>query len=646
MNGSTPRLRGARFRALGHRAQRAWEWRRDAFFSGGFFLKAALLYRRALSGVIFIGVTGSCGKSTTKELISAVLAKKYRVHRNPGNDNQPPEIAKSLFSMRPGGGQCCVMELSPAGYHGTQIDFSIPLGLVSPLIGVVTNVGSDHISAFGSEDAIAAAKGKLIEVLPKNGIAVLNADDARVLAMRKRCVGRVITYGLATDANVRAENVSSRWPARLSFTLIHDGQSVQVQTQLCGEHWVHSVLAAFAVGIALDMPLLTIAEAVKEAPPFEARLSPVELPNGITFIRDDLKAPLWTISPALQFLREATVQRKIAIIGSISDYEGNSKRSGSVMRQRAYTSVATEALDIADHVIFIGPQATKCLKAKRHPDDDALQAFYSVEAARDYLHDLLQPGDLVLLKGTHRQECLMDVIGIFANETGAEQRANKQPRAAAIIVTPPTAQPKTDDAAQTKPIRAIIGLGNAGEQFRNTRHNVGFHALEAFAQAKGVTWQQSDLGEVAKIERPDRTIHLIKPLTNMNNSGAVVQQWANQLGFEAEECVLVHDDIQLPPGRIRVRAGGGDGGHNGVHSVHQAFQTDTMQRLKIGVGMPEDKAALAEHVVSALSSADLAVMEGAYAKAVEQLSRLLGEAKKRRADADPSPTKDASQQSA
>ena len=121
--------------------------------------------------------------------------------------------------MRPGSGQCCVMELSPAGYHGTQLDFSIPLGLVSPLIGVVTNVGSDHISAFGSEDAIAAAKGKLIEVLPKNGVAVLNADDARVLAMRERCAGRVITYGLAADANVRAENVSSRWPARLSMTV-------------------------------------------------------------------------------------------------------------------------------------------------------------------------------------------------------------------------------------------------------------------------------------------------------------------------------------------------------------------------------------------------------------------------------------------
>lgn len=637
MNGSTPRGASARIRALSHDVRRALEWRRDAFFSGGIFQKAALLYRRALSGVVFIGVTGSCGKSTTKELISAVLAKKYKVHRNPGNDNQPPEIAKALFSMRPGGGQCCVMELSPAGYHGTRLDFSIPLGLVGPLIGVVTNVGSDHISAFGSEDAIAEEKGKLIAVLPKNGVAVLNADDVRVLAMRERCAGSVITYGLAADANVRAENVSSRWPARLSFTIVHNGQSLRVQTQLCGEHWVHSVLAAFAVGIALDMPLLTIAQAVQEAPPFDARLSPVELPNGITFIRDDLKAPLWTIPPALQFLREATAKRKIAIIGSISDYEGNSKRSGSLLRQRAYTSVATEALEIADHVIFIGPQATKCLKAKRHVDDDALQAFYSVEAARDYLQDLLQPGDLVLLKGTQRQECLADVIGIFSNETGAKRQASERPRAEAISVAPPNAQAKPHDAAQTKPVRAIVGLGNAGEQFRNTRHNVGFHALDAFAQAKGVAWQQSDLGDVATVERPDRTVYLVKPLTNMNNSGVVVQQWANQLGFEPEECILVHDDIQLPPGRIRVRTGGGDGGHNGVRSVHQAFQTDAMRRLKIGVGMPDDKAALVDHVVSALSASELAAMDQAYAKTVEQLSKLLGDASNRRIDADTLP---------
>ncbi len=141
----------------------------------------------------------------------------------------------------------------------------------------------------------------------------------------------------------------------------------------------------------------------------------------------------------------------------------------------------------------------------------------------------------------------------------------------------------------------------------------------------GAAWQQSGLGEIATVEREGRTIYLLKPLTNMNNSGVVVQQLADRLGFKPEECVLVHDDIQLPPGRTRLRIGGGDGGHKGVRAVHQAFQTDAMRRLKIGVGVPDDKDALVDHVLSELSASELVVMERAYGKANEQLGKLVGE---------------------
>lgn len=635
MNHSINLKAGARIGAFIEKVQRGLEWRLDALLSSRKFQTAALLYRRALSGVVFVGVTGSCGKSTTKELIAAVLATKYRVHKNPGNENMPRDIAKALFTIPPGGGQCCVMEMSVAGYHGTWIDFEIPLRLVGPRIGVVTNIGSDHLSLFGSEDAIAEEKGKLIAALPKNGVAVLNADDARVLAMRDRCAGSVITYGLAASATVRAENVSSRWPERLSFTVVHDGRSQHVQTQLCGTHWVHSALAAFAVGIAVDMPLAAIAQAVEATPPFNARLSPMELPNGITFIRDDWKAPLWTVPAALQFMRDATAKRKIAIIGMISDYIGNSSRSHTKQRQRVYTAIANEALEIADRVIFIGTQASKCLNAKRHPDDDALQAFYSVAAAREYLMDTLQAGDLVLLKGCHRQERLEDVISIFTNGTGAERQSHPPLRAA------PRADQPAREATATKPIRAIVGLGNTGERFHNTRHNVGFQMLDALARTWEVEWQQGGLGDVAPVERDGRTIYLVKPLTNMNNSGVVIQQLADRLGFKAEECMLVHDDIELPLGRILVRMSGGDGGHNGVRSVHEVFLTDAMPRLKIGVGKPDDKNALSKHVLGMFSAVELAVMEQSYINAAERLGKMIVATNKKQSAAHISPLSEA-----
>ena len=283
------------------------------------------------------------------------------------------------------------MEIA-AAIRGERIPLERPLDLVKPRIGVVTNIGSDHISAFGSVEAIAAEKGKLIAALPSDGIAILNADDPNVLAMRSRCAGRVITYGLAPEAMVRAENVKAAWPKRLSFTVCFNGQSHPVHTQLPGAHLVQCALAALAVGIAMDLPLAVAVQAIQGVPPFLNRMSPVIREDGVTFIRDDAKAPLWSIPAVLDFMKAARAGRKIVVIGTISDYTGNSDRT--------YVSVARQALAAADQVIFVGSRASKSLKARRHPQDDALQAFPSVKAAAAQLCELFRPGDLVLLKGT------------------------------------------------------------------------------------------------------------------------------------------------------------------------------------------------------------------------------------------------------
>ena len=155
--------------------------------------------------------------------------------------------------------------------------------MLKPQIGVVTTIGDDHISALGSREAIAAEKGKLISALPKHGTAILNADDHLVLAMQSRCKGRILTYGFSPDAMLRAEDIRDDWPDRLSLTVLHDGQSVRVQTQFCGAHLVPSVLAAMAVGQAMGVSLQSAAAALKDLPPVQGRMCPVDSPDGVTF---------------------------------------------------------------------------------------------------------------------------------------------------------------------------------------------------------------------------------------------------------------------------------------------------------------------------------------------------------------------------
>ena len=180
-----------------------------------------------------------------------------------------PDIARAILRVKPVG-RILRRWRSLLRYVAREFPWSDHSTSCKPRIGVVTNIGSDHISAFGSVEAIAAEKGKLIAALPSDGIAILNADDPNVLAMRSRCAGRVITYGLAPEAMVRAENVNAAWPERLSFTVCFDGQSQPVHTQLPGAHLVHCALAAVAVGLAMGVPLTVAAQAIQRVPPVPA----------------------------------------------------------------------------------------------------------------------------------------------------------------------------------------------------------------------------------------------------------------------------------------------------------------------------------------------------------------------------------------
>ncbi|MEO7322706.1 MAG: Mur ligase family protein, partial [Burkholderiales bacterium] len=509
----------------------ALQWRFDAACDRG-LMQAAAVRRRFLRRVAFIGVTGSAGKTMAKELIVAILARELRGRGNNSNANSPIDVAKMVWTT-PFSSDFCVMEMSASrpGY------LDKPLAISRPRIGVVTTVGDDHLSAFGSREAIAQEKGKLIGALPSNGTAVLNADDALVAAMAPHCAGRVLTYGLSHLAEVRAEEISANWPRRLELTVTYRGEHVRVLTQLCGKHWTPSVLAAVATGVALGISLQQCAEAIAATPPYLARMQPISTGDGIVFIRDDWKAPLWTIGPAFEFMREAQARRKIIVIGTLSDYRGDA--SGQ------YLGVARRALEIAEHVVFVGPWAHRSLRAADGRNDRSIRAFSHVRQSSDYLISVFQQGDLILLKGTNRRDHLFRIIlarsreircwrddcdkTMFCDRCELRLVPSGPPAADLDMAhTPQVDQPAVQEK-QTSPAAAlevIIGLGNPGADRVGSPHNIGHAVLDRLAETLESSWFQHDNAMIGRAQWKDRNVCLVKLQTGVNKSGAALRMLA------------------------------------------------------------------------------------------------------------------------
>jgi UDP-N-acetylmuramoyl-tripeptide--D-alanyl-D-alanine ligase len=197
--------------------------------------------------------------------------------------------------------------------------------LLRPQIGVVTTVGSDHYKTFRSLEATAKEKGRLAESLPCNGVAILNADDPHVLAMATRTRARVVTYGLSPEAEIRGTEVRSAWPDRLTLTVMHGQEQLQMRTQLVGEYWATSVLAAVACGLACGLSLEACGKSRCVRPvlgTFGARWSRLHSRNP--------EGPLWTMANSITFMRESRAPRKTMVIGRVSDYWG---KGGEIHRK-------------------------------------------------------------------------------------------------------------------------------------------------------------------------------------------------------------------------------------------------------------------------------------------------------------------------
>ena len=324
-------------------------------------------------------------------------------------------------------------------------------------------------------------------------------------------------------------------------------------------------------------------------------MSPVRLLGDVTFFRDDLKASLWTIPSALNFLKEAEGKRKIVVMGTISDYKGKPSPH--------YVRVTRQALDVADYVYFVGPWASRCLRARRHPEDDSVRAFSNVQAITRYLRSFLEPGDLVLLKGSGNADHLQEIILALEKEgegeplkrSGETSDLSKEqdipsraslPRHDATEChgeEPFEGLPKMPTAGSKCVTQVVVGLGNWAKKNEFTPHNVGHRVVDGLLLALGGEWTQEDKMMMARVEWREKSIYLVKPMTGVNHTGSVLSQLSHRIGCRPTDFILVFDDLSLPLGTVRVRMKGTSGGHRGIGSVIETFQTEKLRRIKIGV---------------------------------------------------------------
>jgi aminoacyl-tRNA hydrolase len=428
----------------------------------------------------------------------------------------------------------------------------------------------------------------------------------------------VLTYGLSPQAVLRAEDIRDDWPNRLSLTVRYGGEAVRVQTQLCGAHLVPNVLAAMAVGQTMGVSLQSAAAALAGLAPVPGRMCPVESPDGVTFICDDIKATVWAIPAALDFLRHATAKRKIVILGTLSDYLEKIKH--------AYAGVARQALGVADYVFFVGPWASLALRAKRHADDHAVQAFVTIEHINGFLHGFLEPGDLVLIKGSSRTDGLSRIVSAWSHKPHGRSGEVHPERDSSATPTVTSDAPtlSTDGAMMDKAVsQLVVGLGNPGKRFEQTPHNVGQRTLELLAEMLQAKWSEEDSGLVARAEVQGQPVLLVKPATEMNHTGPWMRQMADRSKLKVQDCVIIQDDIHLKPGDVRNRMSGSSGGHKGVQSIIAAFQSEHIRRVKIGVGLPTDGTPVPRYVLTPCEPSVRDTMENACRQAATRVLDML-----------------------
>jgi UDP-N-acetylmuramoyl-tripeptide--D-alanyl-D-alanine ligase len=336
---------------------------------------------------LVVGVTGSIAKTSTKEAVAAVLGAAMPTLRNEGNQNNEIGLPLTVLRLRREH-RAAVLEMGM--YVGGEIADLARIG--RPEIGIVTAVQPVHLSRIGTIEAIERAKAELVQALPDDGVAILNADDERVRRMASRTRARAMTYGFAFDADVRAEDVASRGADGMSFRVRAPGIDRAVEIPTLGRLAVHNALAATAAGLASGIPIETIVEAlgVGWSVPHRGELIRA---GDVTIVDDSYNASPGSVAAALELLAGMR-GRRIAVLGEMLEL-GTEHDAG-------HRRVGEAAAKLADRLVVVGEGAIGIATGARGAGmaaDAIATAGNRADALRRLLADL-RAGDVVLVKAS------------------------------------------------------------------------------------------------------------------------------------------------------------------------------------------------------------------------------------------------------
>ena len=355
------------------------------------YQQLAAYFRRRFT-VPVVAVTGSNGKTTTKEMVASVMAHRWKILKTEGNLNNQLGVPQTLFRLQ-GRHQGAVIEMGVDNIGQTTRLCEI----AAPTIGIITNIGSDHLEFFGSMDVSAQAKAELLDCLPDNGTAILNADDSYYdyLSGRARC--RVVSFGLSAKADVRATNVTSDERNGTLFHLQLPGsvRRTTVRIRVQGEHNVANALAAAAVGTVLGLSGSAIAQGLSTFRPAAMR-SQVLVCHGLKLIIDCYNANPASMTAAVQLLSQVKAKgKKIAVLGDMLELGSSAVQ----MHEEVGAFVARQGID---RLVACGPLGRSFADGAREAGQDpthiveAKDAHTAAEAAKV----ITKPGDVVLIKAS------------------------------------------------------------------------------------------------------------------------------------------------------------------------------------------------------------------------------------------------------